>query len=1233
MVMLQRNALRGSFRRVVGGGVGLLIFLLIGSSFIRPAHTAQALSFQQDKAGAGAAALGGAETQSLDPGRSIERELSTDQSHSYRIALEAGQYLRVNIEQQGIDVTVKLVTPDGKVIADSKSDNGNFGPEIVSMVAEELVEIRLEVCPPDWEAPAGRYEVKIADLRIATEQDRKRVDAERAFAGGERLLEQETAEALRQAVARYEAALQLYRSLDDRSGEAASLSKIGQVCALTSEMQKALDAYNQSAQIYQSLGDRGGEAIALNNVGWVYFLTGERRKSLGLFERALPLSRAVGNRLAEYTTLSNIGNIYKARGEYKKALEYFDYALRLSRVAGPRRDEGSILYNLATVYSSIGEQLTAIEHFHQALQIFRAVRDLRGEADAINGIGVAYSSSGEKRKALDYYKQTLPLRRTTGDRMGEASSLNSIGAVYSVLGETQKALDHYQQSLLLWRAAQYRQGEAISLNNLGNLYASVGEEEKALDYYNQALIIRREVTDRRGEAITLNNIGLLYGALGENQKALDTFAQSLAIRREIRDREGEGSTLNNIGTIYARLDDKRKALDYFEQALEHRRAVKDLEGEVSTLNNIGMTRLALGEREAALEAFAQALNLSRKVGNPTREASALKGIAKVERDRSNFIESLVKTEAAIKTVESLRTKIDNDELRASYLGATQDYYEFYIDLLMRLHRLNPSKNHVVTAFQASERSRARALIETLAEARADIRNGIDPELLARERALRESLESKTDRLIRLLRSERAQEQTTAARKEIESLEIEYQRLQAQIRSASPRYAALTRPQPLSLAEIQQQALDDDALLLEYALGGERSYLWVVTKTSIASHELPPRKEIEQATSHVRDLLTARNRVVKFEAVDEKQARIAQADAEYPKAAATLSQMLLGPVANQLEKKRLLIVADGALQYVPFAALPAPESGRAGDKEKRGNPQSAIRNPQSFAPLIVDHEIVTLPSASALAVLRHELAGRKSAPKTVAVLADPVFDPGDERFRASVGSQRTERAIVAQRRTDSAALDSDLTRSARDLDLGDIRGVLRRLPYTRKEAQMILSLARADQRLGALDFAANQTTATGGELAKYRYVHFATHGLLNPKHPELSGIVLSLFNEQGAEQDGFLRASEVFNLNLPAELVVLSGCQTALGKDIRGEGLVGLTRGFMYAGAARVLVSLWEVNDHATSELMGRLYRGMLGKKRLTPAAALREAQASLWREKRWRAPYYWAGFTLQGEPK
>jgi CHAT domain-containing protein/Tfp pilus assembly protein PilF len=1103
-----------------------------------------ALTGQQDRG----AVRSEREWESLTPGHPIEREISGAQSHSYRIALDAGKYLRAHVEQRGIDVTVALFTPDGKMVAESRSDNGNFGPETVSMIAEGPVEIRLEVRAPDWEAPSGRYEAQISDLRMATEQDRKLVDAERAFAEGMRLLREETAESIRQSLAKFEAALRLHGALDDLGGKAASSDKICQVYYLTSEAQKALDTCNQSLQLYQSLGDRGAAAGALNNIGQVYFQIGERRKALDHFERALPISREASNRMAESLTLYNLGRLYHSQGEKQKAGAYYDQALRLARIAGPRTGEGAILSDIALLYNSIGEK--------------------------------------------------------------------------------QKAFDYYQQSLLICRDVRNRRGEAITLNNLGRLYDSVGEKGKALDYYNRSLIIKHEVYDREGEAATLNNIGLVHMALGENQKALETFIQSLAIRREVRDLNGEGVTLNNIGGAYEQLGDKQKALDYYEQALQLRRALTDRSGQASTLRNIGSARLSLGEREAALEAFDQSLRLSRTVGDRESEANTLKRMAQAERDRGDLTEALGKIEAALKIVESLRTKIDEGGLRASYLGATQSYYKFCIDLLMRLHRLDPSKDYAVAAFQTSERSRARALIETLAEARADIRNGVDPELLANERALQKRLESKTDRLIRLLGGKHTEEQAATASREIESLEIEYQRLESQIRAASPRYAALTHPQPLGLAEIQRQALDDDALLLEYALGEERSYLWAVTKTSITGHELPPRKEIEETANRVRGLLTARNRTVKFEAADEKRARIAQADVDYPKAAAALSRMLLGPVADQLEKKRLLIAADGALQYTPFAALPAPVTGRRGDGEDGG-----LRNRGTHVPLIVDHEVVSLPSASALAVLRRELAGRAPAQKTFAVLADPVFEQGDERLKSSVASRGTGRAVSAQPRAAYPALDSDLKRSARDLELGDEGFSLPRLPFTRKEAQTILSLVPADQRFVALDFAANQTAATSDKLAQYRYVHFATHGLLNPKHPELSGIVLSLFNEQGAEQDGFLRASEVYNLNLPAELVVLSGCQTGLGKDVRGEGLVGLTRGFMYAGAARVLVSLWDVDDEATSELMGRLYRGMLGKRRLTPAAALREAQISFWRDKPWGSPYYWAAFTLQGEPR
>jgi CHAT domain-containing protein len=334
-------------------------------------------------------------------------------------------------------------------------------------------------------------------------------------------------------------------------------------------------------------------------------------------------------------------------------------------------------------------------------------------------------------------------------------------------------------------------------------------------------------------------------------------------------------------------------------------------------------------------------------------------------------------------------------------------------------------------------------------------------------------------------------------------------------------------------------------------------------------------------------------------------------------------MLLGPVAAQLGKKRLVIVADGALQYVPFAALPAPSPGNDEERNSGAEPQ----------PLIVEHEIISLPSASTLATLRREMAGRKPAEKSLAILADPVFADDDTRVSRDVekaGAKKKTRSADSDQ-TDIGFLQ--ITRSGEEMGVTGGEAGFGRLLSTRREAAAISALVPERERMQALDFEASRTTALRPELGEYRIVHFATHGLLNNIHPELSGIVLSLVDKAGQQQDGFLRLQDIYNLKLSAELVVLSACQTGLGKEVRGEGLIGLTRGFMYAGAPRIVASLWKVDDRATSELMKRFYQGMLGPERVSPAGALRQAQLSIWREKQWRAPYYWAAFVLQGEWK
>jgi CHAT domain-containing protein len=320
-------------------------------------------------------------------------------------------------------------------------------------------------------------------------------------------------------------------------------------------------------------------------------------------------------------------------------------------------------------------------------------------------------------------------------------------------------------------------------------------------------------------------------------------------------------------------------------------------------------------------------------------------------------------------------------------------------------------------------------------------------------------------------------------------------------------------------------------------------------------------------------------------------------------------LIVAPLANHLDHKRLLIVADGALEYLPFGALPEPDS-------------TTTVNPSS-PPLIVNHEVVMLPSASVVAVLREQRANRRAAAKSVAVFADPVLTLDDPRVN---GDART-----AVRRDDVGPVASevavnDVIRAAKDTG----RASFERLPYSALEADAIASLVAPGNALKATGFGASRAQVLSRDLSDYRILHFATHGIVDSQRPELSGVVLSLVDDRGQPQDGFLRLHDIYDLDLKADLVVLSACGTALGREIKGDGLVGLTRGFMHAGAPRIVASLWEVRDRATAELMTRFYRGVL-REGVTPAAALRQAQISMWKDPRWSAPFYWAAFVLQGE--
>ena len=1011
--------------------------------------------------------------------------------------------------------------------------------------------------------------------------------AEKALSEGLQLYQQGTAESKRQAISKFEETLKQYREAGDNKGQAFSLLALGKIYSDLGEKQKALEYYSQSLPLSRAVGDRAGEAVTLNNIGLVYSDLGENQKSLEYYNQSLPLFRAAGDRSLEATTLNNIGNVYSDLGENQKALEYYSQSFSLFQAVGDRTGEAATLNSIGNVYSVLGEKQKALEYYSQSLPLFRAVGDARGEATTLNNIGLVYSALGEKQKALEYYSQSLPLFRAVGDRSGEAATLANIGLVYSALGENQKALEYYSQSLPLFQAVGDRTLEARTLNNIGGVYSDLGEKQKALEYYSQSLPLSRAVGDRSQEATTLNNIGLVYSELREKQKALEYYSQSLPLSKAVGDRSQEAHTLNNIGLVYSELGKNQKALEYYSQSLPLSRAVGDLRGEAVTLASIGAVYSELGDNQKALEYYSQSLPLFRAVGDRSLEAVTLSNIAAAKRDRGNLTEALTNIETALKIIEDLRTKISSPELRTSYFASVQNYYQFYIDLLMQLHKTNPKSGYDTKAFEASERSRARTLLELLQEANANIREGVSPELLQKERSLQQQLDALEKRRIEVLSpTNQTPQQETELEQQRQTLFAQYQDIQAKIRTTSPRYAALTQPQPLTVSQIKQQILDDNTILLQYSLGNDRSYLWALTKTSITSYELPKRAEIETTAKIFRDAVTAPSS-------RNKPNQVAQAND-------AISQIILQPVAAQLGQKRLLIVGDGVLNYLPFAALSLP--GKSGEN----------RNP----PLIVDHEIVLLPSVSTLGILRQNYNDRRPPNRSLAIFADPVFSANDERVKNS-SSATTQQAVESA--------NHGLSRSR-----GDKTGQFDRLNFTRQESQIIQALFPANSRTESLDFAASRATATSPNLSQYKIIHFATHGLANSDYPELSGIVMSLVDEKGNPLNGFLRLTDIFNLKLAADLVVLSACQTGMGQNIQGEGMVGLTRGFMYAGAQRVVVSLWTVDDRGTAALMSSFYQGML-QKGLTPAAALRAAQLEMWKQEKWKSPYYWAAFTLQGE--
>ena len=891
-------------------------------------------------------------------------------------------------------------------------------------------------------------------------------------------------------------------------------------------------------------------------------------KAVAKYREAAELWRAAGELNDAAIALRNAGEILQLLGDTSAAKNVYEQALSLAKQTRNKLEEARICNDLAYLYFIAGDATKARQNALAALKIGRHLRDRTVEATALSNLGETFYALGDLGKAQEQQQQSLTIWRELGNPRGQAIALVALSYYQANTGEPATALNSCAEGLSIARAANDLEVEALALIATANIKRKVGDRQEARASYQSAKALAERIGDKTSQAIVNAGIGALSTELGDYQTAREYTENAVKLFEANGQQWGAAENKMGLGSIYYALGDKDKALENLNAALALFRSLSMRRFEGLTLRTIGFVYSSQGDHQRALESFQKAL--------------ALLNLAKDQRYAAYTLNYIGRSYEELKQLD----RADRYYQRALVLAQRSadpegEILSFYN--LAHLERdrgnLDQATHHIKASIDIVEKARTKVSAKELrstyfATVRDSYELYIDILMLNHKRDPAAGFDREAFAV-----SERAR-----ARSLFELLH----EAQAHSREA---------PQTLTLKETQQRVLNDETALIEFALGNERSYVWVVTKTNSSSFELPGRKEIEGAARRLYQVFVD-HQLVNGESVEARAEREAKAAAALPGEIGSLSRLLLDPLAGKLSTKRLLIVPDGALQYIPFQVL---------------------IDPDSHEPLIENHEIVNQPSASTLALVLSEIRTRESPANLIAVLADPVFEVSDPRVKRDAAPTLVQPAEMLVVR-----------RALRDIGITTDGLQIPRLLASGREADEIIALAPAGSSLKAVGFAANRARVFSADIASYRIVHIATHGIINNERPEESGIVLSLFDQQGQSQDGFLRLQDIYNLKLPADLVVLSACSTALGKDVRGEGLVGITRGFMYAGAAGVVASLWKVDDEATAELMKHFYAALF-KKGLPPAAALRDAQLELAKHSRWQSPYYWAGFVIQGQ--
>ena len=843
----------------------------------------------------------------------------------------------------------------------------------------------------------------------------------------------------------------------------------------------------------QTTQERQAEADRLYQQAYQQFQISQFQDAIESWEQALVIYREIGNVSREAAAINNLGNVYRTLGQYERAIESIEQALAIFQDIDDVAGVAYSLDGLGTSYLLLGQYERAITCLERALALKQDIGDVAGEAHSLMGLGLVYRSLSQYEQALALLEQALVIFQEIDHAWGEAASIHNLGLVYSFLGEYERAIDFFGQSLDITREIGDVAGVAISLNNLGNAYRNRGEYERAIEFHQQSLAIKREIGDLAGVAGSLNNLANVYFSLGQYEKAIEVYQQSLTIQRDIGNVVGEAVSLNGLGIAYRNLGEYERAIEFHQQSLAIKREIGDVAGIANSLLNLGNTYLNIGEYERAIEFHQQSLAIQQEIGNVAGIANSLNNLAWAFMQTQNFAAAEENLFATIELWETLRADLTNDEDKVSI-------FDTQINSYRSLQRVLIAQNKTEMALEISERGRARAFVELMA-----------------------------------------------------------QRLQ--VNSAE----AFVPPAPPTLADIQQVARTQNATLVEYSIVSLRDlsktlYIWVVQPNGdIAFRQVNLdglNISLAELVTESRHALGVRDAAIVVEYLSPEEIAARQANRLQQ-----LHQLLIEPIADLLPtnpEAPVIFIPHRELFLVPFPAL----------QDANGTY------------LIDKHTPLTAPAIQVLELTQRRGNGETLRGEEILVVGNPEMP-------------------------------------SLSLIPGEPVVPLSSLPGAEREATIVAELLETEALIGS---AATETTVRE-RMDTASIIHLATHGILD----EFRGIGSSITLTPDGEADGFLTAEEILDMNLDAELVVLSACDTGRGK-LTGDGVVGLSRSLVTAGVKSVVVSLWQVPDAPTADLMAQFYKNL--QQGLDKGQALRTAMLSI--RATHSEPRNWAAFTLMG---